>query len=206
MQHCIDLLMYSYASEKIKKKNILNLYSYETKKSITSNDCTCPWMIQGKKGNYHLYYLLPMVTFTMSSATPPRFRASHLYNPSSLSVTSVRTNIAFFSSSRRVLFLYQTTRGLGEPALMAQVRLTLSPSRMAWFGPNNWTSGRTKIGKDTRNYNERCLRKVSRWTILNIKSGACPPAWRILNHGSLSYKGSIEIIKNKLLASEDILC
>ena len=94
-------------------------------------------------------YLLSIVTFMESSATPTRFCASHLYRPSSLSVTSVRIKFDFPSSTRSVPLLYQESCGLGEPSFISQVRLTLSPSSTVRFGPNNWTSGRTKyrIGK-----------------------------------------------------------
>ena len=90
-------------------------------------------------------YLLSIVTFTMSSSTPPAFRASHLYDPSSLSVTFVRIKFVLCSSIIRVSFLYQNTFGFGKPFFIMQVRLTRSPSRMVWFAPNNWTSdGGTK--------------------------------------------------------------
>ena len=91
--------------------------------------------------------LLSTVTFITASATPPGFRASHLYCPSSLSVNCSRIKFVLFSSIKSISFLYQDTCGFGKLSLMMQVRFSLSPSRMVQFGLNNWTLGGTKENK-----------------------------------------------------------
>ena len=131
---------------------------YSPKTTTTNNG---PFTIktkifQGKAKPRTPLDLLSTVTFIMASATPKGFRASHLYCPSSLSVNSSRNKLVLSSPTKSILSLYQDTCGFGKPALMMQVRFSLSPSRMVQFGPNNWTLGETKENKKnmTQLYNQ----------------------------------------------------
>ena len=121
-------------------------------------------MLQGKTEARTSMDLLSTVTFIMASATPTGFLASHLYCPSSLSVNSFSIKFVLSSSTKSILFLFQDTFGFGKPALMTQVRFSLSPSRMVQFGPNIWTLGGTKENKGT----EKNIMRVARRQSLNI--------------------------------------
>ena len=110
-------------------------------------------MFQGKKARTSLD-LPSIVTFMMASATPPGFRASHLYCPSSLSVNSSRIKFELFSPAKSVSSLYQDSCGVGKPAIMTQVRFSMSPSRIVQFCPNDRTSGGTKENKKAQKYNK----------------------------------------------------
>ena len=114
-----------------------------------------PFMNVGRQKEVRTSLDLPStVTFMMASATPPGFRASHLYCPSSLSVNSSKIKFVLFSSAKSILSLYQETCGFGKPTIMTQVRFSLSPSRMVQFCPNDMTSGGTKENKEAQKYNK----------------------------------------------------
>ena len=114
-----------------------------------------PFMNVGRQKEARTSLDLPStITFMMASATPPGFRASHLYCPSSLSVNSSRIKFVLSSCAKSILSLYQETCGFGKPAIMGQVRFSLFPSRMIQFGPNDRTSGGTKENKEAQKYNK----------------------------------------------------
>ena len=138
-----------FATLKIKQR-AREQYSTKTTTSKNRPFTSKTNMLQGNTKARISPDLLSIVTFITASATPRRFRASHLYCPSSLSVNSSRIKFVLSSCIKSILFLYQDTCGFGKPALMMQVRFSLSPSRMVQFGPSNWTLGRTEENKGTK--------------------------------------------------------
>ena len=82
----------------------------------------------------------------LSVEKPPSFVALQVYRPSSFFVMLVRSRDILFPLS--VSFLNQDNLGLGKPASILQVRLTLSPSLMRLLGLGTYTIGRTKREKN----------------------------------------------------------
>lgn len=100
----------------------------------------------------------------LSVETPPSFFASQVYRPSSFFLILVRSKDILFPLS--VLFLNQDISGLGKPALILQVKLTLYPSLVTLLVLGMYTTGRTK--------------REEKWTNKNI-------TWTLTQHEDCTY-------------------